>query len=933
MNIDGLLTLLQRINIEFEIIILTECWLSHVASPPILDSYNSYTTTADKLYNQNDGLLIYVKSNIKHSIEEPHFLEANCMIIKLGLDTVVIGIYRPHCFKHDATKFLKSLDELLFNFKSYQNIIIIGDINIDIATNNNDKISDEYLNLTASHGLLPAFTMPTRLNTCIDHVILKTNKPAKASVIESAVTDHSAVAVSLQTTNRNKNQQIISKINYTTLENDMNKVNFDIIYDLTCPNKVANLIVDLISGALVANTQILRIPHRRLAIKPWITLGILRCMRNRDNMHSKLKSHPNNDVLRKTYKRYRNYCNDLLKKLKRQYETNEIQKAGKNSKKIWEIVKRNTNINVSKDSSKELLSLSSSPQSSVDEVNTYFTNIGSSLAGKILQNNNHHQQASLPPTYLTSMVLLETDYAEVADTITSLKNDCSKGWDNIPSKILKLYKHILVVPITYLCNLCINSGIFPDAFKKSIVRPIFKSGTRDRVTNYRPISILSSLSKILERIMNKRLTNYLESNSLLSSQQFGFRAGKSTDAAVHELTDHLVQNIDSGKKCIGVFLDLAKAFDTVSIPLLINKLEAMGIRDKQLQLFKSYLSGRKQSVRIDEFTSKEETINYGIPQGSILGPTLFLVYANDLCSMSLTNGKILSFADDTALVFTGDNWQETFKIAQIGLDKVTNWLNQNILTLNVDKTKYLKFGIRSTSTALPNTSEYFLIVHNCQMDNRGLCGCPKLDSVNSLRYLGVIIDHNLNFKQHIETLTIRTRKLIFIFKSLRNIAPFNIIKTIYFALCQSIFSYCITSWGGAAKTNLERIEIAQRAILKVATFKKRLFPTFDLFQEWKVLTIRQLFILHTVMKQHANQYYDKSIKQTKRRFDRICHIVRCRTEFAKKFIRYQGPQLYNKINRVLDVYPLTKQLFKVTVTNWLMTKDYDSTENLLDNLI
>lgn len=278
------------------------------------------------------------------------------------------------------------------------------------------------MNLLASHGLLPTFTTPTRYKTCIDHVIIKTRKPAKAFVIVSSLTDHSAVADSLQNLDKVKGTQSISKINYNTLEYHFNKSNFDVIYDFNCPNKVANLIVDIISRALVASTQILRIPHRRLTIKLWITAGILRCMRNRDNMNSKLKLQPNNEILRTTYKRYRNYCNDLLKKLKRQYESNELQKAGKDSKRIWEIVKRS--------------------------------------------------------------------YEEVAITINSLKSDCAKGWDNIHSKILKQYQHILVTPITYLCNICLDSGIFPDAFKKSIIKPIFKSGDRDRVTNYRPISIL-----------------------------------------------------------------------------------------------------------------------------------------------------------------------------------------------------------------------------------------------------------------------------------------------------------------------------------------------------------------------------------------------------------------------------------------------------------
>lgn len=471
-----------------------------------------------------------------------------------------------------------------------------------------------------------------------------------------------------------------------------------------------------------------------------------------------------------------------------------------------------------------------------------------------------------------------------------------------------------------------HSGVFPKEFKLAEVIPIYKNGDRDCVNNYRPISILSTLSKLAEKLINKRLINYLETKSLLSKSQFGFRAGISTNDAVHELIDHIVNKLDHKKKVIAIFLDLAKAFDTVSVPLLLTKLQSMGIRDTQLKLFRDYLADRHQRVRIGEFVSDDLPICYGVPQGSVVGPTLFLTFINDLCDLLLQNGKIVTFADDTALIFHGDSWDEVYSLAQSGFNTVTSWLNNNGLTLNVSKTKFVPFSIKNISPAVHEN--FYIKAHYCSSAHS--CSCSRLEIAFSIKYLGVMIDNTLSFKHHLDLLSSRTRKLIFVFKNLSRIADKNVIKMVYMALCQSILTYCITVWGGTCKTNLIKLERAQRAVLKVSLSLPFFFPTKDLYLLSDVLTVRQLYILCSALKQHSLIEYDPLLNANKRVKHRVCPTLTYRsTAFARKFFDFLGGHLYNKINKKLTVYPLTRANCKRVITAWLKSLNYDDTENLL----
>lgn len=747
-------------------------------------------------------------------------------------------------------------------------------------------------------------------------------------MLDTPLTDHQSVALGISKGIHAEffNKSVV-KIDFDNLDIAVSKVNFKAVLDINDINTATELLINSLSLVIQQNTKSTIIPNRRRVNKPWISPAILRCMKNRDNLFKKTKSDPNNETLKVTYKRYRNFCTTLIKKAKREYEKKEIANAGKNNKKLWDAVKKFSGSYKVINNSLSLLS-SENPENSTNAINNYFAGIGKHLAEKNANTNPNtsNKQCNRTTTVPNnSLVLLPTDELEVFNLIKELRDNCAVGSDLISTKFLKRYINYLTPPITHICNLSISSGVFPAAFKTALIKPVYKNGDKGNITNYRPISILPALSKILEKIINKQLVRFLEKYNLLAHTQYGFRHGKSTDDAVSDLINEIVTNLDSKKKCLAIFLDLAKAFDTVSVPHLLQKMEGIGIRGVPLQLFTSYLSHRKQKVKIDQWLSNEIPVDYGVPQGSIIGPILFLIYINDLCQLELINGRIFSYADDTALFFWSNSWDETFETAQIGFNKVCSWLQENLLTLNVTKTNYLPFAVKSN--LLPSTS-FNILAHSCD-SKVSSCSCTSLQRNTNVRYLGVILDNLVNFKPHIDLLVLRLRKIIYIFKTLRYIANLHVIKMVYTALCQSLIEYCIVSWGGTYKTSLIEVERAQRTILKVAAGLPFRYSTLDLYKKWDVLSVRKIFILQTVIKKHSLLTFKINTTTDKRRKGTVSPMAALNTKLSHRFFCYLGSFLYNKLNNVLEIYPLTKKCLKRLVSNYLKSLSYEETESFM----
>lgn len=930
-NYDDFMVLLSRIKHTMDLIVFTECWISDNYVPNQLVGYNVHCTKNN--INQNDGVVVYYRNNLANvSCHEPKTNDSNCVIIKLGQQLAVIAIYRPPSLLN-VISFIEFLDSILLSLKAYPNIILTGDINIDITDGNTDRRSDEYLTLLASHGLLPGHKIATRNKTCLDHCMIKTKTPAINLILPATITDHSPVVAHLNIKRKPKNTstRTYSYINYDGVCKDLSQIVWSNVLDLTDVEKATEIFMSIIQLIIQKHTVVKKIPRSRANIKPWITAGLIKCMKKRDRLHLKNKKNPDNTDIKNTYIKYRNTCNKILKKLKRAYERSEINKCSNDSKKTWETIKRICNFPTKVNHAENLLKLQTDYTDSLNMVNDYFVNVGYELANKTLtalkQTEAELALKNKNNSALASFGLLNVDQSEICAIVRNLRNNSAPGWDKASGKLFKIIYPYIAEPLTIICQASFENGIFPKQLKKSIICPIHKGGDENSITNYRPISLLPTLSKILEKLMNNRLKKYLETKQLLSINQFGFRDRRNTEDAVLEVTEHIRLNLDKGKKTVGVFLDLAKAFDTVSIPILLVKLEAVGVRGVALHWFKSYLTDRKQRIKVGEFLSDDAEIQFGVPQGSILGPTLFLVYINDLCNLDLENGKVVTYADDTVLLFTAKSWNEAELTTNKGLNTVSWWLRQNLLSINVAKTKYVTFTI--TNSTQPK-QPLQLKMHAATCTEADNCVCANLCSTSTIKYLGVLLDRHLSWQEHTKNLSGRTRKLIYIFKQLRHVLNVKTLRMVYVALAQSILSYCITVWGSASQTHLIALERSQRALLKVMSFKPRRFPTHELYKISSVLTVRQLFVKATVMRQHA--LLDADIindRSKKRRKDNVFKTISARTKIGAKSFKCIGPTLYNRISRFTTMATKNRYKCNRALKDYLLTLNYKETELLM----
>ena len=327
-----------------------------------------------------------------------------------------------------------------------------------------------------------------------------------------------------------------------------------------------------------------------------------------------------------------------------------------------------------------------------DRFNEFFCNIATNLDAAIPQSDTD------PQSYLHNIApsrpfrLHPTTSDTVLFILHSL-NNCGAGVDGVSTKIVKMLSPCIVPCLTHLFNLCLLQGIFPSDFKKAIVVPIFKSGDRFTFTNYRPIAILPVISKILEKIVYLQLSTFLTDQKLLYENQFGFRSNHSTYMPISILYDYATAALRKKHLCAAIYLDLSKAFDTVNPDILLKKLTSYGVQGTSLEFFHSYLSGRSQVIKYNSLISNSPKYNtLGVPQGSILGPLLFLLYINDIHNSSIAP-QFLLFADDTALLYSAPNLHDLQETINNSLPEIANWLNSNRLTLNAKQNPLTNYSL------------------------------------------------------------------------------------------------------------------------------------------------------------------------------------------------------------------------------------------------
>ena len=500
-------------------------------------------------------------------------------------------------------------------------------------------------------------------------------------------------------------------------------------------------------------------------------------------------------------------------------------------------------------------------------------------------------KSDMPAKNDLSMFVTPVPEPEMKKLIMQL-NDGAPGRDGVTAKSLKCITDHIAMPLSGLANLSFTQGIFPKDLKIAMVSPLYKAKDPMIFSNYRPISLLSSFSKILEKLMSNRLLNFLNNCDILNKYQFGFRNNHSTYMALVILLENLHNALDKGECAIGIFLDFQKAFDTVNHGILLDKLSHYGIRGPAYDWFSSYLNERYQFVVYNGCESEHKFIQCGVPQGSILGPWLFLIYINDLPSVSNLFMPIL-FADDTNLFCTGRNIDSLVNEINDEMSKVYSWVKANKLSLNIDKTNFMLF----TPKCFPRTMGNFLID-----------GHP-ITEVKETKFLGVIIDNNLKWSAHIQYTSRKISKGIGVMVKARKVFEQNTLLSLYNSLILPYLNYCIHVWGKAYDTHLNHlIKMQNKAVRLIAGVTPRT-NTVTLYSELNIMPLKSLYMyaIGLFMYKFSNVMLPELFANMFTQVDEV-HTYNTRnsannhlctsfhpTRRGQKCVKYTGPQVWNFI--------------------------------------
>lgn len=919
-------------NVMPDVIILTEIWIfENEVNNFKIPGYKSFHN-CNQSY-RSGGVIIFVLEDLSCSESVIDSNTADMLHITINFDTFslsVLAIYRLH--SHTIFSFINELQNILYEIKS-KNLLLIGDLNICILENT--TINSDYISLLSSFGLDSLINTPTRITreskSCIDHAFFRSrdNFEHTSGSIELGITDHLAIfcAIEIPEVIIKKSLDITTKkIDYERLLNILRANDYNSVFIQTDVNLAYNKLSGIIDSAILQSTDVKQLTRRYNKLKPWMTKNLIKHIEKRKLLYKKTLKYPDNQNYKNHYNRFHKKLLSDLKLQKELYYNNLFEVNKNNSSAQWKIVNELTGVCKDKNADMMLYSdeshtnIVSEPQDVANLLNGYYISIVDKLrVNNIVMNKPQDYQRWFPTACnLKSMFLFPTDPQEISSIISSLKSKKSPGNDGWSPELLKNICTVISHVLAYIVNLSMQSGVFPDKLKDALVVPVFKKGDTKLLGNYRPISLLPVMAKVIEKVVKKRLLSFYSKFSFFSENQLGFIEGKSTEDALVKVLTELQNGLNDNRSTAGVFIDITKAFDCVDHQILLEKLSISGVRGIPLQWFKSYLSERKQRVRVGNCVSEPLTVKYGVPQGSVLGPILFLVYINDLCEGKL-NGKITAFADDTALTYCTKPPDNLTNQIQADLNILKYWFDSNYMSLSTSKSKYLLFSHRGTVEL--GSSLYYKCNDCVCKDIVNTChDCTIIDRCDHIKYLGVVIDDKINWKMQISKLNRETLYLVRKFYFLRYVCPLSVLKTIYYALVNSKLQYGITLWGGTYYTSLKPLVKAQKKIIRVMLFKGGREKSFPLFSRLQILPLRHLYVYQVTRIFYAksgNTVSNINVYFQKLRNRQRTVVPRPYTEAYKKSYNYLASKIWNKINPPVNDLK-SRNIFKRYIRKYLL---------------
>ena len=924
---------------KFDVICLNETncdpsTLANGINDITLDGFHiPFTKKPNRTSNRGGGLTIYVNVRVcdEQNLElleipiETHQNSApfECLFLQIKLKlsnndhkSYIIGnFYRSPSINPSLS--LDQFDDILGKLDRHKNkhIILVGDFNIDLLKYEHDNTSQTLINSTTSHGFSQVISRPTRITdhsaTLIDHIYTnQVHNITNTGIITYDISDHLATYVNIALYDRLNSRHMIEKKNASLEQFNFRTENLDNFANLLRDEDWDNVLnesdtqlkYDMFATTYMThyNTAFCsRAPEcrkrQRASPKPWILPWLEEACDRKNRLYAAFIAEPT--VINKSkYTKMNKFIKKHINLAKRRYYKTYFTKHCSDSRKQWQMI--NSLLNRTKPKHQKINLRDSEnnfikePRDVAEKFNTYFTNIAERLKAQTCSD------AGYPLSHMTSMrnpisnsiFISPTHPIEVNKIINDLRNKTTSD-----SKIAALKSATRVNKfndtLTDIINSSFITGVFPVQLKIAKVIPIHKSGPKTEVSNYRPISLLSSFSKIFEKIMHNRVVNFLEDNNALYDMQFGFRAGRSCEQALLTANNEILAALSKKQIALLLLIDFSKAFDMVDHDIMLDKLEHYGIRGIANKWFKSYLCDRKQYVSIKGEFSSEQLLRYSVPQGSILGPLLFVIYINDMPNINKFV-KFILYADDANIIITGSNMCEVATLFSELAQSLVDWVGSNGLALNVRKTNYMLFT-RARNT---NLDHFMPKVANIPIERK-----------NVVRFLGVLVDDKLTWSNQIAAIKVKMSKYIGVIFKLKSTLPLTVRLTIYNSLVQSHLNYCSLLWGTSCKSNINKLFTAQKKAIRGVMpgyansyYKDGKLPTHtkQFFSKHDLLTVHNIILKNIMIFFYKLHHSPETIPQT------IKHLIPPTAPNPENVVDYSSDwyTIYNS-------YPYNKSIF------------------------
>ena len=917
-NLSSVDNFLHYLNNKFTVIGLTETWFkSHNVDLYSIPGYIHENNYRDK--KVGGGVSMCILDSIEYirrdDLEvctvdiESIFVEINKEYIDSSCNVIIGVIYRPPNreiinFQHEMSAILNKLKQ------SQKHCYLMGDFNINILRSDDHPSTSDFIDLMYSNSFVPLINKPTRITqqsaTLIDNIY--TNCIDKTELLQGIfftdISDHLPIfMINNKTITERKKQYIFKRSfniqNSTKFREAIGKIDWnDILMHISNPQDAFTVFHKQIYSNFQVCFPLKQIKLGYKTRKPWLTTDIKNsiCMKNKLYVKSNKIKSPDN---KETYLKYKSKLNATIRKLERDHIENLLVKYRNNLAKSWQVMKDVINKNKQPVSSPPYFEVNDKKITDKNKIansfNEFYINIGPNLC-KSLPPSDVSPLSYLKNKNNVSMFLNPTSEMEIKKIIASLKVS-SPGWDEIGTRMIKDVTDYLLMPLAYVFNLSLSCGVFPAELKVAKVIPLHKGDSKHILSNYRPVSVLPFFSKILEKIMYSRLISFINKHNILYKLQFGFREDHSTGMALTLLVDKVASALEKGECVLGVFLDFSKAFDCLNHNILFQKLNHYGVRGTALSWFQSYLSDRKQYVYYDGVSSECKNIVCGVPQGSILGPILFLLYINDIVNVSDKLFPLL-YADDTNVFLNGKNVNKMIETMNSELEKIVVWLKINKLKLNVKKTHYMVFSSGRKSYHIDNP----LFIDN-----------EEVKGVSHTKFLGVIIDKFLSWDFHLDYIKNKIAKGLGIICKARKYLNMNCLRTLYYSFIYPYMNYCIEVWGSAGSTRIERLVKLQKKAIRIITCSRYRDHTQPLFLRLNLLTVSKIHvfkILTFMFKYHHgntpkvfNEMFvsNESFHTYSTRQKNNLRVPLAKSSALRRCIRVTGVRLWNRITEHISV--------------------------------